>query len=108
MPGWRLQYQGPDRIVQEFRRDWSPGNRTWEILEQRVTQTEQSVVLELEVVTDVPTRQLVRFANFFDLRDGRIASHRYYCCGEWDEATVRQIEAEAPKVEVKVAQPAAS
>ncbi len=39
-----------------------------------------------------------RIANIFRLEDGRIAEHRLYCCGEWDEETLRHIEARAPNV----------
>lgn len=104
MPGWRLQYQGPDRIAEAFRDEWT-NHGTWEVVEQHVTRAGDTVVLDLEVVSSSGSgpRQTVRMANIFELRDDRIAEHRYYCAGEWDEETVRRIEAEAPKVDRAVA-----
>lgn len=101
MPGWRLQYEGPARIVQEYREDWT-GKGTWRLNDPVVTTAGDTVVAELHGSVVTPDGEIVcRTANIFKLRDGRIAEHRYYCAGEWDEATVRLIEAEAPKVERK-------
>lgn len=98
MPQWRVQYAGPDRIVQAYREEWTVKG-TWTLPEPTETQADDTVVVELEGTLNAPDEPLVcRIANFFRLRDGRIAEHRYYCCGEWDEATVRQIEAEAPTI----------
>jgi len=101
MPDWRVQYQGPARIVQAYREEWT-GKGTWTLPEPTVTQTDDTVVVELEGTLNSPDEPLLcRLANVFHLRDGRIAEHRYYCCGEWSQATVRQIEAEAPRIERK-------
>ncbi|WP_166352578.1 nuclear transport factor 2 family protein [Phytoactinopolyspora limicola] len=98
VPGWRMQFQGVDRVAQEMR-SWTVGS-TFSIEEQTATVAGDTVVVELQATQDSPHGWHVdRLANIFVLRDGRIAEHRYYCCGEWDEATVRKIEAEAPKVE---------
>lgn len=95
-PGWRTRYRGVDDVVREM--------RSWPTLaavrEQTVTVAGTRVAVEIEAVHDGPDgRMFERFANFFEMRDGRIAEHRYYCCGEWNEATVRRIEAEAPRAE---------
>lgn len=101
MPDWRVQYAGPARITQAFREEWT-GKGTWHIPAPAVPRGGDTVVVELEGTLVTPDEELLcRIANFFRLRDGRIAEHRYYCCGEWGEETVRQIEAEAPKVERK-------
>lgn len=102
MPEWRAQYEGPARIVQAYREEWTLKG-TWSIPEPTVTRTDDTVVVELEGTLEADEPLLCRIANFFELRDGRIAEHRYYCCGEWDRATVRQIEAEAPRIERKEA-----
>jgi ketosteroid isomerase-like protein len=103
MPDWRVQYEGPARIVQAFREEWT-GKGTWRLREPTVTEAGDTVVVELEGALVSPNEELLcRIANFFRLHDGRIAEHRYYCSGEWSEETVRRIEAEAPKVERKQA-----
>ena len=99
MPDWRVQYAGPDRIVRAYREEWT-GKGTWDIPEPAVTQSADTVVVELEGTLATPGENLLcRIANFFQVRDGRIAEHRYYCCGEWSEVTVRRIEADAPRFE---------
>jgi hypothetical protein len=101
MPGWRLQYEGPSRIVQEYQESWTPGHG-WDIQDYQVHDASSHVMIEMESthgsMADGSLR-LCRMANIFELRDGRIAAHRYYCCGEWNAATVRQIDAEAPKAQ---------
>jgi ketosteroid isomerase-like protein len=99
MPGWRVQYQGPERIVQALREDWT-AKGGWHFQRPRIMQAGDAVALELEAAhASGGERVVCRTANIFDLRDGRIAEHRYYCCGEWDEATLRRIDVEAPKSE---------
>lgn len=100
MPGWRLQYQGPQRVVRALHEEWTD-HGIWAITERHATVTDSTAVVELEAVSspDRGPRRTVRMANVFTLREGRIAEHRYYCCGDWDEETVRRIEAEAPKVD---------
>ena len=99
MPEWRVQYAGPDRIVRAYREEWT-GKGTWAIPEPAVTRSDDTVVVEVEGTLVTPGENLLcRIANFFQVRDGRIAEHRYYCCGEWSEATVRRIEADAPRFE---------
>lgn len=105
MPGWRAQYEGPARIVQEYREEWT-GRHPWQVTEHRVTWAGDTVVVDLEARGTRPaepgrpaTEEVIRQANIFELHDGRIVEHRYYCCGEWDHATIRRIEADAPKVD---------
>jgi ketosteroid isomerase-like protein len=102
MPGWRVRYQGPARIARAYREEWT-GKGTWSLPEPTVTQTDDTIVVELEATLEAEEPLVCRIANFFRLRDGRIAEHRYYCCGEWDQATVRRIEEEAPRIERKEA-----
>ncbi len=98
MPHWRVQYAGPDRIVRAYREEWT-SKGTWTMPEPAVTQTDDTVVLEVEGTLHAPDEPLVcRIANVFALRDGRIAEHRNYSCGEWTEAVLREIEASAPKI----------
>lgn len=103
LPGWRVRRQGPDRIVREFREDWT-ARGAWRFKELTATQAGNTVALELECSLVSPEERITcRFANFFVLRGDRIAEHRFYCPGEWDEAMLRRIEAEAPKIERKEA-----
>ncbi len=104
MPGWRVQYEGPVRIVQELREVWT-GAHTWRLVERHAIRAGDNVVVDFEAHGTAPASdsepardERYRMANIFRLDDGRIAEHRYYCCGVWDEATVRQIEETAPKV----------
>jgi ketosteroid isomerase-like protein len=99
MPFWRVRYAGPERIVGAYREEWT-GKGTWRVPEPVVTRTEDTVVVELEATLMAPDEDLLcRIANFFRMRDGRILEHRYYCCGEWSEETVRRIHAEAPDID---------
>ncbi|MBW3658686.1 MAG: nuclear transport factor 2 family protein [Actinobacteria bacterium] len=99
MPDWRAQYEGRARIARAYREEWT-ARGAWRISEPTVTWSDDTVAVELEGRLVTPDEQLLcRLANFFELQDGRIAEHRYYCCGEWSEATVRRIEAEAPSIE---------
>jgi ketosteroid isomerase-like protein len=99
MPDWRVRYAGPTRIVQAYREEWT-GKGTWRLKGPNATRSGDIVVVEIEGTLEASDGPLLcRIANFFELRDGRIAEHRYYCCGEWNEETVRRIEDEAPKVE---------
>lgn len=101
MPEWRVQYEGPARITQAFREEWT-SRGAWRIPEPTITQSDDTVIVEIEGTLVTPDEELLcRIANFFQVLHGRIAEHRYYCCGEWGEATVRRIEAEAPRVERK-------
>lgn len=89
VPGWRMQRQGVTDVAKEMR-SW-PVFRELQHLQAHLAG--DTVIVELQGVHDSPHGPLTdRFANFFELRDGRIAEHRYYCCGEWDEATVGQLE----------------
>jgi ketosteroid isomerase-like protein len=98
MPDWRVRYAGPERIVGAYREEWT-GKGTWNIPEPTITRSPDTVAVELEGTLVTPDEELLcRIANFFRMRDGRIAQHRYYCCGEWSEETVRRIEAEAPGI----------
>lgn len=103
MPDWRVQYEGPAAITQAYREEWT-GKGTWRLPEPTVTRSGDVVVVELEGTLMTHGEELLcRIANFFQLRDGRIAEHRYYCCGEWSEDVVHTIEADAPKIERKQA-----
>jgi ketosteroid isomerase-like protein len=102
VPGWRYQYRGAERIARELREDWT-GRNTWRIVELHVTPTRDGVVVDFEARGRRPQGAALRegevcarLANIFRLEGGRIAEHRFYCAGEWDEATVRRIENEAP------------
>jgi len=99
MPEWRVQYAGPARIVRAYGEEWT-GKGTWRLPEPNVTTAGDTVIVELEGILQAPDGPLLcRLANFFRLQDGRIAEHRYYCCGEWSEETVRRIEDGAPTIE---------
>lgn len=94
MPGWRYQFEGPDRIVQELRHETDRG--AWRV-DPTITLAGDTVVAELDAYLEAEQVQ-ARFASIFELRDGRIARWRFYCAGEWSEDVQRRIEAEAPKV----------
>lgn len=104
VPGWRMQYQGVVPVAAEMR-SWTV-HGTYRIEEQTVTLAGDTVVVELQLTHDATQGwYFSRFANIFALRDGRIAEHRYYCAGDWDEATVRKIQAEAPRIDRPLAAP---
>ena len=102
VPGWHYQYEGAQRVVEEYRTDWSG----WRIITLRTSPTPNGMIVEFEARKHIsstgqhpPGQKGVRMANIFRLEEGRIAEHRFYCGGEWDEATLQRIEAEAPKVQ---------
>ncbi len=104
VPGWRYQYEGPVRILEELRDEWT-GRNTWRFVELHIAPTADGVVVDFEARGQRPSHAhhgphevACRLANIFHLEGGRIAEHRFYCCGEWDEETIRHIETEAPKV----------
>jgi len=103
VPGWHYQYEGASRVVQEYREEWN-GKYLWSVQVQRLVATQDQVVLGIEIHgqpirADGPPPAVCRLANFFRLEGDRIAEHRFYCCGEWDPETVRNIAEHAPKVE---------
>ncbi|MGH2597922.1 MAG: nuclear transport factor 2 family protein [Dehalococcoidia bacterium] len=104
VPGWHYQYQGAARIAQELREEWT-GKHPWWLVEINVVLTPVGAVVDFEArgrcpgdERHAPHEEGIRLANIFRLEGGRIAEHRFYCCGEWDEETLRRIEAEAPNV----------
>lgn len=104
MPGWRTQLEGAARIVQEYREEWT-GKHTWRVVERETMPTPDGAVVTIEIHGRCPGdehhaghEEVCRIANVFRLEGDRIAEHRYWCCGEWDEETLARIEAEAPKV----------
>lgn len=105
VPGWRYQYKGPERILQELKQEWT-GKNTWHFAELHITPTADGVVVDCEArghrsdAHGQPPYEVVsRLANIFRLEGGRIAEHRLYCAGEWDESIVRRVEMHAPKVD---------
>ena len=104
VPGWHYQYEGVARIIAELREEWT-GKHPWRIVELHITPTADGAVVDFEVrghcqgdEHHAPHEEGCRIANIFHLQAGRIAEHRFYCCGEWDEETLRHVDAEAPKV----------
>lgn len=104
VPGWHYQYAGRDRIAEEYRTEWT-GRHPWQLRELYVALTAEGAIVEFEARAHAPTadgagttERCARMANIFHLEDGRIVEHRLYCGGEWDQATIRRIEAHAPKV----------
>ncbi len=105
VPGWRYQLQGAARVMEEYRDEWT-GQHTWAVIELHVAPTADGAVVDFELRGPCPGddqhaghEEAVRVANIFVIDDGRIAEHRFYCCGQWDQETIRRIEAEAPKLE---------
>lgn len=105
VPGWHYQYQGVSRVLMEYGQQWT-GQHAWTVIEQHIAPTPDGVVVDFELRGPCPGdehhvahEEAVRVANIFRLEDGRIAEHRFYSCGQWDEDTLRRIEAEAPKLE---------
>lgn len=101
VPGWHYQYQGAARVAREYREEWT-GRHPWRVVELHANPTPDGVVVGLEIRGRDPGAdgdEACRLANVFRLADGRIALHRFYCCGEWDAETVRRIDAEAPRLE---------
>lgn len=106
VPGWHYEYQGASRVLREYQEEWS-GKYRWNVVERHIVATDDSVVLDIEMHGDPISSGIApavcRLANIFRLDGGRIAEHRYYCCGEWDPETVRHIAEHAPKVERRTA-----
>ncbi len=102
VPGWHYQYEGAGRVLREYEEEWS-GKYRWNLVERHVVTTGDAVVLDIEMhgepLAEGTVPAVCRLANIFRLDAGRIAEHRYYCCGEWDPETVRHIAEHAPKVE---------
>lgn len=102
VPGWRYQYRGRDRVLQEYRDEWT-GTYRWTVVELDAVVDGDGAFVLIEmhgVPRDGDGDPVVcRLSNLFRLEDGRIASHRYTCCGEWDPKTVQHIAAHAPMVE---------
>jgi hypothetical protein len=106
VPGWHYQYEGNERVLLEYREEWT-GKHTWRIVERHAPIVAEGVaVVDLEARGRCPGdtghashEEAVRIANIFHLVGGRIAEHRFYCCGEWDEETLHRIETEAPHVD---------
>ena len=107
VPGWHYQYQGAARVLQEYREEWN-GKYRWTIVERHALSGDDGVVLVIEM-HGTPIRPgqhppaVCRLSNLFRLDNGRIAEHRYTCCGEWDPATVEHIAKHAPRVEGRTA-----
>src|SRR2546425_286076 len=104
VPDWRFQYEGPEKVINQFR-DWTSGH-PWRVIEARYTGASDGGVVELEIHGDcagdddhAPHEEMARQACVFSLRDGKISEFRLYCAGEWNEEVMARIEAEAPKVE---------
>jgi ketosteroid isomerase-like protein len=104
VPGWRYQYEGAERVVEDYREEWT-GKHPWRIIELHVTPTPEGAVVDFEArgqcpgnAEHAPHEEGSRLANIFRLEDGRIAEHRYYCAGEFSEEDLRRIEQEAPMV----------
>lgn len=105
VPSWHYQYAGAAQVAREYREEWT-GKHPWRIVERHVAATPDGVVVDFEARGRCPGdeshpahEEAVRIANIFRLIEGRIAEHRFYCCGEWDAQTLRRIEAEAPRVD---------
>lgn len=73
----------------------------WRLTELNVERCQSgTVVVDFEARWDeTGSEEACRMANIFRFgRDGRIAEHRLYCCGEWEPETVRHVDASAPRV----------
>ena len=108
VPEWRFQYEGRDKMVDQFR-DWT-SQHPWRVTDARYTGSSDGGVVELEIHGDcpgdddhAPHEEMARQACVFSLRDGKIAEFRLYCAGEWNEEVMARIDAEAPKVARPVA-----
>jgi hypothetical protein len=102
VPGWHYQYEGAERVVQEYQSEWSG----WHIITLHTNPTPDGMLVEFEARKhrpgpdqQRPQQWGVRMANIFRFDGDRIAEHRFYCGGEWDESTLHRIDAEAPKVQ---------
>lgn len=103
VPGWHYQYQGADRVLQEYREEWS-GTYRWTVVERHTVAADDAVVLLIEMhgTPSGPGEHppvVCRLSNLFRIGGGRITEHRYTCCGEWPPETVRHISDHAPTVE---------
>jgi hypothetical protein len=103
VPGWHYQYQGSDRVLQEYREEWS-GKYRWTVVERHTVAADDAVMLLIEM-HGAPIRTgehppvVCRLSNLFRLYGGRITEHRFTCCGEWGPEVVRQIADHASRIE---------
>jgi hypothetical protein len=103
VPDWHYQYQGADRVLQEYREEWS-GKYRWTVVERHTVAADHAVMLLIEM-HGAPIRAgehppvVCRLSNLFRLDGDHITEHRFTCCGEWGPDTVRQIADHAPKIE---------
>lgn len=107
VPGWHYQYQGADRVIQEYREEWN-GKYRWTIVERHAVGGDGAVMLLIEmhgtaICAGKHPPVVCRLSNLFRLDGDRIAEHRFTCCGEWDPETVRDIAEHAPTVERRTA-----
>jgi hypothetical protein len=104
VPGWHFSMGGAGEVLAELA-TWT-GEHPWRVHERRVTGTERGVLVECELRgrcpgdggEHAPHEEATRQAIVFELDGDAISEIRLTCCGDWDEATIARIEAEAPRV----------
>ena len=97
VPAWRYQLQGRDQIGSQFHVWYGAPH---ELLEWREQPTAHGAVVEtVESFLPGTSRETyARSLHVFDVRDGLIARHTFYCTGPWDQATVARHRETAPMV----------
>lgn len=99
VPQWRYQLQGREAIRQALAEELAPLDGSARVTGQRATQTDDGVVVELEVrfEQDGEERQW-REVHLFHTDGAAITEHLNYCTGVWDAATIARQAVEAPMV----------
>jgi ketosteroid isomerase-like protein len=99
VPQWRYQLQGREAIREALAEELAPLVGSARVTGQRATQTDDGVVVELEVrfVQDGEDRQW-REVHLFHTDGTAITEHLNYCTGVWDAATIARQAVEAPMV----------
>ncbi len=99
VPSWRYQLLGSDAIRESLREEAGYLTEGARVTGQRVTPTDDGVVVELQVrfVQEGEERQW-REVHLFHTDGVAITEHVNYCTGIWDAATIARQAVEAPMV----------
>lgn len=93
VPSDRMQYRGPEAIVQFWKHDFGPPRR-FRFLYWVEHPTPWGTTIETAVL-DEPTGEYYRWVNLLFVTNDQISQHVIYCTGAWDEAAARQWEQDA-------------
>lgn len=99
VPAWRYQRRGRAEIAEQYRNAY--GRATHGVVEWDEKPAAWGAVVEMAELFMPGTEQelYARTSNTFELKDGMIVRHTFYCTGPWEKDTVARQQATAPMVE---------